>query len=497
MCALPMSFGFPTVRRLALALACLAPLGALGQQAPDTQALLQRINALEQRLRQLESPQEATAAPSAAGQTPSAAAPSAGQAPSAADAGADTQAILERLDELDQRLSDLEATAVLSEPKSIVKRITVYVDENGNEYDHPVDGAKPVVTYQRQTAFRRQSIGEELEEALADQEANSIQLGVTSVTTAQRASQIRGEDAFADGHTFGLSAADVTFLANSAALYTTFFADIVGIGGSPPDAEISSLNLLNSQTARLSNNQINLREAWVRKELAKQKFALSVGRLDLTNYFDQNAVASDEDTQFISDALVVNPVLGLTDNGMGIVGVYDPHGVFNIKLGVQQSTPTATSLSTALYTLAEVEFRGTPFAGPEGHYRVWWRSDNTTGRHETGSGVSFDQKLSPAVTLFGRYGSGFVGSVGDDMRFESVGVGFQAPLTFNPQDLWGVGMAKTHIDDGREEKLAEAFYNFHLTGHLSLSTLLQYVLDSSDGADEGYLLPGVRLEVGF
>ncbi|HEU4616602.1 MAG TPA: hypothetical protein VFV10_01100 [Gammaproteobacteria bacterium] len=471
---------------MALALACLAPLAALAQQTPDAQALLRRINALEQRIRQLESEQAGGAAPSSAAR--------AEQAPAS---GIDTQAILDRLDELDQRLSDLESTAVLSEPKSIVKRVTVYVDEDGNEYDQPHEGAKPVVTYQRETAFRRQSIDEELDEALAERDENSIQLGVTSVTTAQRASQIRGEDAFADGHTYGLSAADITFLANSAALYTTFFADIVGIGGSPPDAEINAINLLNSQTARLSNNQINLREAWVRKELAKQKLALSVGRLDLTNYFDQNAVAADEDSQFISDALVVNPVLGLTDNGMGIVGIYDPRGVYNVKLGIQQSTPTATSLSTALYTLAEVEFRGTPFSGAEGHYRLWWRSDNTTGRHETGSGVSFDQKLSPAVTLFGRYGSGFVGSVGDDMRFESVGVGFQAPFTFNPQDLWGVGLAKTHIDDGRDEKLAEAFYNFHLTGHLSLSTLLQYVLDSSNAAEEGYLLPGVRLEVGF
>lgn len=458
---------------------------ARAQQTEQNQALLRRIAALEQRLAQLEQP----------GQGADVARNEAASTASASDGG--MQAVMDRLDSLEQRLSDLEATAVLSEPKSIVKQVQVWVDDNGNQYDQPVEGAHPVTTYRRETAFRRQTIGEEIDEALAEQEETSIQLGVTSVTTGQRALQTRGSGAEADGHTFGLSAADVTFEANAAALYTTFFADVVGIGGSPPDNEISAINLLNSQTARLSNNRLSLREAWVKKELAQQRFALSVGRLDLTNYFDQNAVAADEDTQFISDALVVDPVLGLTNNGLGLVGIFDPKGSYNIKVGIQQSNPEATSLSTALYTLAEVEFRGTPFSLPEGHYRFWVRSDNSTGSDETGSGLSFDQKLTPAVSLFGRYGSGFVGSVGDDMRFASLGVGFQAPLAFNPQDMWGVGYAHTDIDNGPEEKLAEAFYNFHLTQHLSLSALLQYVLESDDVTRDGYLLPGVRLEVGF
>lgn len=470
-----------------LPLALLSSMGAQAQQSQD--ALLRRIDALEQRIRQLETGGAATSTGSKA--APAAVASAGGSAPD------DTQAILDRLEELDQRLSDLEATAVLSEPKSQVKRVTVYVDDNGNQYDQPTPGAKPVVTYRRETAFRRQSIDEEIQDALAERAKTNIEVGVTSVTTAQRASQTRGSSGVADGHTYGLSAADVTFQASSAALYTTFFADVVGIGGAPPDQEISGLTLLNSQTARLSNNRLNLREAWVRKEIANQRLAVSVGRLDLTNYFDQSTIAADEDRQFISDALVVDPVLGLTNNGLGIVGIYDPRGVFNVKVGIQQSNPDATSLSTALYSLAEVEYHGTPFRWPEGHYRLWVRSDNTTGTHETGSGISFDQKLSQAVSLFGRYGKGFVGSVGADMRFRSLGVGFQAPLTFNPLDMWGVGLAQTNVENGPEEKLAEGFYNFRLTEHLSLSALLQYVLESQDVTRQGYLLPGVRMEVGF
>ena len=52
-----------------------------------------------------------------------------------AAAPADAQQLLNRIKELEQRLSDLESGTVLSEPETRVKRIEVYVDQNGNEHD--------------------------------------------------------------------------------------------------------------------------------------------------------------------------------------------------------------------------------------------------------------------------------------------------------------------------------------------------------------------------
>ena len=83
---------------------------------------------------------------------------------------------------------------------------------------------------------------------------------------------------------------------------------------------------------------MNVREAWLRTELFSQKLAISAGRLDLTNYFDRNAVANDETTQFISDALVNNPTLGLATNGSGVVGVFDPKNGFAFKAGLADSS---------------------------------------------------------------------------------------------------------------------------------------------------------------
>ena len=63
-----------------------------------------------------------------------------GEPPSAASAGGQRptpQALLNRIKALEQRISELESGTVLSEPETRVKRIEVYVDQNGNEHDEP------------------------------------------------------------------------------------------------------------------------------------------------------------------------------------------------------------------------------------------------------------------------------------------------------------------------------------------------------------------------
>ena len=186
-----------------------------------------------------------------------------------------------------------------------------------------------------------------------------------------------------------------------------FFADIVGLSGSPPDAEIPSLTLLNGYTARLvRQNELNLREAWLRTELFGQRLALTAGRLDLTNYFDRNALANDESTQFISDALVNNQMLGLAVNGTGVAAEFDAKTGFRAKFGFQQSNTDATNLSDSLFTLTELGYTFTPFALPEGTYRAWFRTDNTADEAiRKAGGLSLDQRLTPVVGLFGRYGT--------------------------------------------------------------------------------------------
>jgi Carboxypeptidase regulatory-like domain len=441
------------------------------------------------RLQPLEIPGlEAPAAPVAAAPTGAAA---------VATTAVETQALLDRIKMLEQRINDLASGTVLSEPETRVKRIEVYTDQNGNQYDQPVAGAKKEVTYQRERVYRRQWLSEKFEQAFADQDAKRITVGVSAASVTQFASQTEGSGAEADGHAYQLGSADLLFSAGLAQ-YTSFFADIVGLSGAPPDGEIPALTLLNSYTARLvAQNQLNVREAWLRTELFSQKLAISAGRLDLTNYFDRSAFANDETSQFISDALVNNPMLGLAVNGVGVVGVFDPKNGFAFKAGFQQSSNEATNLSESLYTLGEVDYVARPRGLSEGAYRVWFRNDNSTGTNKSAVGLSVDQKLTPIFGLFGRYGTTEAAEEGRH-HFYSAGVQFQNGVVFNPLDFWGVGYAETRLETGDHEKLAEGYYNFQISQKLRLSFHLQHVFESPTGTSSyGFLVPAIRLQARF
>ena len=418
-------------------------------------------------------------------------------AASAAEAAEfERQQLVQRIATLEQRITDLESSAVLSEPETRVRRVEVFVDPSGGVHDEPVPGAEPSVTYQRERVYRRQTINEKIEEALENADSNKVSVGVDAAMGTQFARRTRGT-LDANKSAYALASADLFFTAGIAQ-NTIFFADIVGLSGSPPDAEIPSLTLLNGYTARLvRQNEINLREAWLRTELFGQRLALTAGRLDLTNYFDQNAFANDETTQFISDALVNNQMLGLSSNGTGVAAEFDPKTGLRFKFGFQQSNDEALNLSDSFFTLSEVGYTLTPFALPEGTYRVWFRTDNTAeAAIRTGVGVSFDQKLTNVVGLFARYGIQETDLERDN--FFSVGVGFQNGFIISPRDTWGLGYAHMDLATGDNEHLAEGYYNFHLTERLRLSFHLTYVLDGPETDNSfGYVLPGVRFQAAF
>ena len=412
-------------------------------------------------------------------------------------AEADRVELLQKIATLEQRISDLESSTVLSDPETRVRRIEVYVDEQGGEHTEPIPGVEPTVTYERERVYRRQTINEKIEEALASADEQSVSLGIDAATVTQGAGRTRGRRG-ESGNAYALASADLFFTAKLAQ-YTVFFADVVALSGSPPDAEIPTLTLLNGYTARLeTQNALNLREVWLRTELFGQRLALTAGRLDLTNYFDANAFANDESTQFLSDALVNNQMLGLGSNGTGVAAEFDAKTGFRLKFGFQQSNNDATNLSDSMYTLSEVGYTFTPFVLPEGTYRVWFRTDNTDPDEvRKGVGVSLDQKLTNSIGLFGRYGTQEVERSFDD-KYYSAGVGFQNGFIFFPQDTWGIGWAHLDLASGEKENLAEGYYNFQLTDRLRLSFNLTYVLDQpEDDSKFGYVLPGIRFQAAF
>jgi hypothetical protein len=190
-------------------------------------------------------------------------------------------------------------------------------------------------------------------------------------------------------------------------------------------------------------------------------------------------------------------MLGLSENGAGLAAVYDPKTGFNAKLGYQQSSSEALNLSDSLFYLAEVGKLLTPGNIGEGNYRLWYRTDNSSGTDLTGYGLSVDQKINAALTLFARYGSAETFDTDDD-KFYSFGFALANGVVFNPEDAWGVGFARTELGAGDEEDLLEGYYNLRMTQKLQLSFHLTYVTEKPFEAEEvSYFVPGVRLQASF
>ena len=524
---------------LAAMLSVLAIPSSLAAQSNQTE-LVQRIKELEQQLAAL-SAAAAAAQPAAVAQPVPAVAQAAGQrggnapagqaAPAAGQRGApaappaqnppmqmpmpaantgplnpentppdstNPQDLLDRIKTLEQRIRDLETGTVLSDPETRVRKVEVYVDPDGTIHDQPTPGAKKETTYQRERVYRRQTINEKIEEALADAEEHNVKVGVDAGIVAQYAHRTQGDPTPGDGHAYELVSADLFFTAGIAQ-HTLFFADIVGLSGPNPEGELQVLTLVNGYSARLvSQNDISLREAWLRTELFGQKLGLTAGRLDLTNYFDHNMAANDETTQFLSDALVNNPALGLSTNGSGLALVYDPKNGFTFKVGLQQSKTEAKSLSESMFTLGEIGYLARIPGLSEGNYRVWYRTDNGdpgTG-YRIAYGTSIDQKLRPGLTLFARYGASQAEVKRD--HFYSGGLQFDNGLGIFPGDAWGVGYGQNDFQVGGKERLIEGYYRFNLTEKLNLSFHVQHFWELLEGGGKlGYLIPGVRLQASF
>ncbi len=405
--------------------------------------------------------------------------------------------LLNRIEGLEQRLIELETSAVLSDPETRVKPIEVFIDENGLQHDTQVPGSKLITTYQRERVYRRQTINEKIDEALDDAAENSVEVGVDAAIIIQNVQQSQGVDKTADGNFYQLASTDLYFTAGLAQ-YTVFFADIVGLSGTPPDNEINGLTLVNGYAARLiTQNDLSLREAWLMTELWQQKLSLIVGRVDLTNYFDSNAAANDETSQFLSDALVNNPALGLSENGAGMALIFDPKTNINFKIGYQQSTSTASNLSDSLFLLLEAGYQMNPFHIGEGNYRLWYREDNT-GAGTNAYGLSLDQKIMPGITLFGRYGSAENLTSSSNDTYFSAGVQFDAGLGFNPEDVFGIGFADSSLATNEDETLVEAYYNLTMTEKLQLTFNMTYLDEKLiNNESDSYIVTGVRLQASF
>ncbi|MFH1336150.1 MAG: carbohydrate porin, partial [Candidatus Zixiibacteriota bacterium] len=147
--------------------------------------------------------------------------------------------------------------------------------------------------------------------------------------------------------------------------------------------------------------------------LFNKKLIATLGKLDPKAYFDGNAVANDETTQFMADIFVNNIAMDWPDNTGGLRVTLNPYGIVEINLGVLSGDGDYNDIFKRPFAIGEINLKPKFFGELQGNYRFYYWVNGR--RHMTwknpyakekskGFGLSVGQQITPEITLFARYG---------------------------------------------------------------------------------------------
>jgi len=265
----------------------------------------------------------------------------------------------------------------------------------------------------------------------------------------------------------------------------------------------------------------------------RERLEFTAGKIDPFLFFDQNAAADDETVRFMNNAFVHNPLL---DSG-GDVGA-DAYGfapglriayvsernkpdTWGASLGVFGSGPGAdfTDSPGDPFVIAQLEATHRFAEGQPGTYRVYaWRNGRasdfggTVERH-SGWGVSADQRIGDALTLFTRFGGEFRGRVRFD-RALTLGAEIGGDYWGRATDALGLaaGLLRTSgayrdaTADGTlagyaasgTERIAEIYYRWRLNDRFDLTPDVQWIRrPGGDASASDVFVGALRARVGF
>ncbi len=279
-----------------------------------------------------------------------------------------------------------------------------------------------------------------------------------------------------------------------------------------------------------SEAKAEVTEFWYEQALFGSKLAVTFGKLDPTAYFDNNEAANDETTQFLSGIFRNSPVLEFPDNAAGARLAYMPFDWLELGYGVFDANGDWEELGDNFFNIGQVAFKTNLFTFP-GNYRfyLWnnnadhvkWTDAGKTDEAAYGFGLSFDQKVNEAVTLFARYGwenpkvyNPEIKAIGDlDYSLEqSWSAGMQVEgkpwgrkkdvLAFAVGQVFASGDYKDYYGyRARPEGHLEAYYRIHVNDYLSISPDIQYIWNpfgkDISGDTSPVFIGGLRAQLDF
>jgi carbohydrate-selective porin OprB len=307
-----------------------------------------------------------------------------------------------------------------------------------------------------------------------------------------------------------------------------------------------------------NENKVEVTEAWYEHKWLDDKLIYTVGKLDLTNYFDINEVANDETLQFIASPFVNSIAIEFPDNVWGMRAQYIFNDLVDLGVGYQSGDGDWEDIIEDPFLIAELALR--PQLGEaelQGNYRFFWwtnRTEHTNWKRLSrsllsgrvgeddlpdfppeapaedklinyGLGFSFDQQVTDDLTLFTRYGY----QDQDANAFESaasLGFNLNGRLWGRENDVFGlaygiailandyedvlkiygrqIGISERHpnkvdyILDDENEEFYEAYYSISVNDSLFISPDIQHITNTFglDENDSAWIF-GLRMQLLF
>lgn len=269
--------------------------------------------------------------------------------------------------------------------------------------------------------------------------------------------------------------------------------DVEATGGNGIDSKIATFSGLNG-VAGATGDRVRFRQAWVEHTAWNDRLILTAGKIDLTNYFDANAVANDENSQFLSGGFVNSAVLGAPDIGPGARIQAKLAEPLIFSLGYGSGDADSADAFDHGFGIAQLDYK-VRLAEREGNYRVYGSLDGAlpvinpaTGvpegnklrqKNAFGFGFSLDQQITDTLTLFARYGQRDREAY-TTRRAWSVGGELTGLLPGRKDDVLGFAYGQIQAAGAvadSQEKLAELYYKVQVTDRIAIAPVVQYLIN--------------------
>ena len=272
-----------------------------------------------------------------------------------------------------------------------------------------------------------------------------------------------------------------------------FFIYFQAKGGNGLDSLVNSFvsTDANAGSTQSSDGQdvVLIPEAWAEFSLLDNDLKFTVGKLDLTNYFDNNAYANDEYSQFITSGFVNSAALPIMETTPGLRIRTNILNRFFVQVAFASSSNSGTKIFSSIFKAASIGFKIFADSDYEGNLRVYGYLHPDTD-DKAGYGISFDQNLFEELGLFIRWNknSSRYSKVINIKQAWSTGVLYK-DILFNRKFSTGVaiGSSESFSSVNSSEYNAELFARFQINKWVYLSPHLQGIWNIAGSKQNTYL----------